>query len=64
VQIWVPDVRSPQFAAAAHAQSAAIAASEAETEDQEFIDAISWDWAVAEDGEEQRSSRGHVERRE
>lgn len=50
VQIWVPDVRSPQFAAAAHAQSAAIAASEADTLDQTFVDAISWDWTAEEDG--------------
>ncbi len=48
VQIWVPDVRSPQFAAAAHAQSAAIAASEAEAEDQAFVDAISCGWAADE----------------
>ena len=50
VQIWVPDVRSPQFAAAAHIQSAAIAASEAEAEDQAFVDALSWDWAAEEGG--------------
>jgi hypothetical protein len=45
VQIWVPDVRAPEFIAEAHRQSAAIAASEAEHEDQAFVDAISWDWA-------------------
>ncbi len=45
VQIWVPDVRAPEFVAAAHRQSAAIAASEHETDDQEFVDAISIDWA-------------------
>ncbi|MGI8869342.1 MAG: antitoxin MazE family protein [Mycobacteriales bacterium] len=44
VQIWVPDVRAPEFAAEAHRQSAAIAASEMEAEDQAFVDAISWDW--------------------
>lgn len=43
VQIWVPDVRAPQFATAAHAQSAAVAASEHAADDQAFIDAISWD---------------------
>jgi len=43
VQIWVADVRAPQFAAAAHAQSAAIAGSEADADDQAFVDAISWD---------------------
>lgn len=44
VQIWVPDVRAPEFAAEAHRQSAAIAASEMEAEDQAFVDAISWEW--------------------
>ena len=45
VQIWVPDVRAPEFVAEAHRQSAAIAASEHESEDQAFVDAISVDWA-------------------
>lgn len=44
VQIWVPDVHSPRFAAEAHRQSAAIAVSEQETDDQAFVDAISWEW--------------------
>ncbi|WP_343572094.1 antitoxin MazE family protein [Mycobacterium sp.] len=48
VQIWVPDVRAPEFAAEAHRQSAAIAASEHESDDQAFVDAISVDWAAAE----------------
>lgn len=41
VQIWVPDVRAPEFVAEAHRQSAAIAASENEADDQGFVDAIS-----------------------
>jgi DNA-binding LacI/PurR family transcriptional regulator len=41
IQLWVPDTRSPEFAAAAHRQSAAVAASPYEREDQAFIDAIS-----------------------
>ncbi|MGH2896508.1 MAG: antitoxin MazE family protein [Solirubrobacteraceae bacterium] len=41
VQIWVPDVRAPEFIAEAHRQSAAIAASEAEADDQAFVDAVS-----------------------
>ena len=49
IQIWVPDVRSPAFAEEAHRQSAAIAASEHEADDQAFVDAISWDWAVGDD---------------
>ena len=43
VQIWVPDVRAPEFVAEAHRQSAAIAASEHESDDQAFVDAISVD---------------------
>lgn len=43
VQIWVPDVRSPEFTREAHLQSAAVAASEHARDDQAFIDAISLD---------------------
>jgi hypothetical protein len=43
VQIWVPDVRSPEFTRAAHRQSAAVATSEHASEDQAFIDALSSD---------------------
>jgi hypothetical protein len=43
IQLWVPDVRSPEFAAEAHRQSLAIANGKHEAEDQAFIDAIS-DW--------------------
>lgn len=46
VQIWVPDVRAPEFAAEAHRQSAAIAASEQEADDQAFVDAISFGWTA------------------
>jgi hypothetical protein len=41
IQIWVPDVRSPAFKAEAHRQSAAVAKSSQEREDQDFVDAIS-----------------------
>ena len=41
IQIWVPDVRSPAFAAAAHRQSLAVSRSRQATEDQAFIDAVS-----------------------
>ena len=47
VQIWVPDVRAPEFVAEAHRQSAAIAASEHESDDQAFVDAISVDLDAA-----------------
>lgn len=43
VQIWVPDVRAAGFAEAAHRQSAAVAKSTHESEDQDFIDALSLD---------------------
>lgn len=44
VQIWVPDVRAPEFAAEARRQSALVAASDQEADDQAFVDAISADW--------------------
>jgi hypothetical protein len=43
IQIWVPDIRSPEFVRAAHEQSLAVAGSEHAAADQAFIDAISWD---------------------
>jgi hypothetical protein len=43
IQIWVPDVRSPQFVAQAHLQSGAVASSAVAADDQAFIDAISMD---------------------
>jgi hypothetical protein len=41
VQIWVPDVDSPEFIAEAHRQSLVVANSPHAEEDQAFIDAIS-----------------------
>jgi Protein of unknown function (DUF3018) len=46
IQIWVPDVRSPAFAAEARRQSRAVARSRGARQDQEFIDAVS-DWGEA-----------------
>jgi len=43
IQIWVPDMRSPAFAAEAHRQSRAVARSPHAKKDQDFIEAIS-DW--------------------
>jgi hypothetical protein len=40
VQLWVPDVRSPAFAQQAHDQSLAVASSDADADDQAFIDAL------------------------
>ncbi len=44
VQFWVPDVRSPEFAAEARRESLALAASAHAAEDQAFIDAVSSLW--------------------
>jgi len=41
IQIWVPDVRSPKFAAQASRQSRLVAVSPHAVEDQAFIDALS-----------------------
>ena len=41
LQIWVPDVRAPGFAAEAHRQAAAVAKSAHAKVDQDFIDSIS-----------------------
>lgn len=41
VQIWVPDVRAPEFVAEAHRQSLTVAMGENEADDQAYVDAIS-----------------------
>jgi hypothetical protein len=41
IQIWVPDVHSPEFIAEARRQSRLIAESPYEADDQAFIDSIS-----------------------
>jgi hypothetical protein len=43
VQIWVPDVRSPEFAREARRQAEAVAHSRYAPDDQAFIDALSQD---------------------
>ena len=43
IQLWVADVRTPGFAAEAHRQAVAVAASEHAADDQAFIDALSLD---------------------
>ncbi|HQZ00483.1 MAG TPA: antitoxin MazE family protein [Propionicimonas sp.] len=45
VQIWVPDVRSPDFATEAHRQSALVAAADRAGDDMDFVEAVSDDWA-------------------
>jgi len=41
IQLWVPDTRSPDFAAEAHRQSLLVARSPHAEEDQDFVDSIS-----------------------
>lgn len=41
LQIWVPDVTADGFAAEAHRQSRAVAASVAADDDQAFVDSVS-----------------------
>jgi Protein of unknown function (DUF3018) len=41
VQIWVPDVNAEGFAAEAHRQSRAVAATDAAADDQAFVDSAS-----------------------
>jgi hypothetical protein len=41
IQIWVPDVRSPEFRTEARRQSLLVAQSSREREDQEFVDLVS-----------------------
>lgn len=42
VQMWLPDTRTAEFAAAAHRASFAVANSPTEKADQAFVDSISW----------------------
>lgn len=48
VQVWVPDVRSERFAQEARRQSALVAASDAQTDDQDFVESVSLPWDEAE----------------
>ncbi len=43
IQIWVPDVRSPDFRAEAHRQSRVVAAMDRDSDDQAFVDSVA-DW--------------------
>lgn len=44
VQIWVPDVRTEQFAAEARRQASLVAQADRETDDQEFVEAVAVPW--------------------
>ena len=41
LQVWVPDTRSPGFAAEAHRQSLLVATAGTAEDDQAFVDAVS-----------------------
>ncbi len=44
VQVWVPDVRSAQFAEEAHRQSLQVASADRTSDDLEFVESITADW--------------------
>lgn len=44
VQVWVLDVRTPEFAAEARRQAALVAQHDRQGDDQEFIEAVSVSW--------------------
>lgn len=44
IQVWVPDVRTPDFTAEARRQSALVARADAENDDQDFIESVSAPW--------------------
>ena len=44
VQVWVPDVRSSTFAAEAQRQAALVATASAQSDDIDFVEAISTTW--------------------
>ncbi|MAU80425.1 MULTISPECIES: antitoxin MazE-like protein [Gordonia] len=44
LQVWVPDVRTPEFAAQAHTQSVLVAQADADGAEQEFVEAIAAPW--------------------
>ena len=44
VQVWVPDVRTAQFAAEAHRQAVLVARADQAGDDQAFVEAITVPW--------------------
>ncbi len=44
IQIWVPDVRSAEFAGEARRQAVAVAIADSQCDDQDFVEAISSQW--------------------
>lgn len=44
VQVWLPDVRTEDFAREARRQAALIARNDDQNDDQDFVEAVSVDW--------------------
>ena len=44
VQVWVPDVRTPEFAAQARAQSVLVARADVDGHEQGFVEAVAAPW--------------------
>ena len=44
VQIWVPDVRTPAFAAEARRQALLVATADRTSDDQSFVEAVTAPW--------------------
>ena len=44
IQVWVPDTRAAGFRDEAHRQAATVAAADAHTDDQDFIETVSAPW--------------------
>jgi len=44
LQVWVPDVRSHEFADEARRQASVVAAADRVSDDQDFVESISADW--------------------
>jgi hypothetical protein len=62
VQMWLPDTRSPEFAAEAHRQSLRAATSATAQMDQAWVDSVSWwnsDEAAALDRADDSTTRWH-----
>jgi Protein of unknown function (DUF3018) len=49
--MWVPDVRSPRFAAEAHREALALGEADRHSDDMDFVEAISDDLASPDDVE-------------
>ncbi len=44
MQVWVPDVRTPEFAAQARAQSVLVARADVDGHEQGFVEAVAAPW--------------------